>query len=668
MQRAIAADGSPVTRNSKYMNEQDASPKLQAPVQPIAHGVIQALAGLMTALALLWNLDVHEWLGFAWLPEQFYAIVLGLGLGVLFLHYRVDRLEGGRVPWFDALISGISLVVLFYVGFNFLELKETGYANSTREVIFLGVVIAVLIVEGLRRSAGYVMLAVVGAFLIYAPLGHLVPGQFEAPKVEVWKLFVNIGFNPNAVFGIPLQVASGIVIMFIMFGQVLMRAGGGHFFTDLAMAGMGRRRGGAAKIAVVGSALMGTISGSAVSNVVTTGIITIPLMKKAGYSPLHAGAIEAVASTGGQLMPPVMGAAAFLMAEFLEIPYAQIVVAAILPSLLYYFAVFVQVDLIAGRDRIANLTEILPSFWKVFWQGAHFVVPFVVLIYDLFELNMPAEKAAVYASGAMLVLAMFIPYGGQRIRIRDLFPILAESGMIVVSLLMVVASAGIVIGILNLTGFAFALTNWLGELASGNVWIVLLIGAATCIILGMGMPTAAAYILLAALIAPVIQDHIASRIEDPVIAGICAHMFVLYFGMMSMITPPIALSAFAAATLTKADPMMTGFVAMRMGWVAFVIPFLFVLSPTLLFFGAPLAIAINFATAVIGVYLVSVAMIGYFTRRLGWTVRVLLLIAGVAALLPDPALGFRGIVDAAGVLLGVVVLGRELLLVRRIAR
>ena len=641
------------------MDEQNASPKPTEPVQPLAHGVIQGLAALMTILSLLWNIDVPEWLGFAWLPEQFYAVVLGLGLAVLFLYYRLDRLEGGRVPWFDALIACTSLVVLLYVGLNFHDLQENGFSNSTAEVIALGAVITILIVEGLRRSSGYVMLAVVGLFLLYAPLGYLVPGQFQSPKVEVWKLFSNLGFNPNAIFGIPLQVGTSIVIMFILFGQVLMRAGGGHFFTDLAMASMGRRRGGAAKIAVVGSALMGTISGSAVSNVVTTGIITIPLMRKAGYSALHAGAIEAVASTGGQLMPPVMGAAAFLMAEFLELPYAQIVIAAILPSLLYYFAVFVQVDLIAGREGIAKLTDTLPRFWKVLRQGAHFVIPFVVLVYDLFELNMPAEKAAVYASGSMLVLAMFIPYNGQRIRLSDLFPILAESGMIVVSLLMVVASAGIVIGILNLTGFAFALTNWLGELASGNVWIVLVIGALTCIILGMGMPTAAAYILLAALIAPVIQDHIGSRIDDPVVAGICAHMFVLYFGMMSMITPPIALSAFAAATLTKADPMTTGFVSMRLGWVAFVIPFLFVLSPTLMLFGAPLAIAMNFVTAAVGVYLISVAMEGYFTRRIGWIARTILMISGLAALLPDPALGFRGIVDAAGVVVGLAVLAIE---------
>jgi len=633
-------------------------------VHVVSGRVAGILAATMTFLALLWNVDFQSRLGFAWVPEQFFAIVLGLGLAILFLHYRVNGSEGGRAPWYDLLLSAISLLVLFYVGNNFLQLKDTGYSNSTREVIVLGGIIVALIVEGLRRSAGYVMLAVVGAFLLYAPLGHLVPGDFEAPRIEVWKLLMNLGFNPNAVFGIPLEVGTSIVVVFILFGQVLMRAGGGHFFTDVAMAGMGRRRGGAAKISVVGSALMGTISGSAVSNVVTTGIITIPLMRKAGYSATHAGAIEAIASTGGQLMPPVMGAAAFLMAEFLEVPYADIVLAAILPSVLYYFAVFVQVDLIAGRDGIAQVSEELPKIWRVLRQGGHFVIPFAVLIYALFELNMPAAKAAAYASGCMLVLGMIFPYKGQRIRFADLYSIFEETGRVVVSLIMIVASAGIIIGILNLTGFAFALTFFLGEFAAGNTWIVLAIAAVTCIVLGMGMPTAAAYILLSALIAPAILEVISARIEDPVTAGICAHLFVLYFAMMSMITPPIALSAFAAATLTRADPMRTGFVAMRLGWVAYVVPFLFVLSPSLILAGEPLRILVDFASAAIGVYLVSVAVVGYFTRPLGWGVRGVLLAAGAAALVPDAAFQWRGMVDGAGIAVGILVLGRERLLQR----
>ena len=633
------------------------APARPSGTQPWVWTTSRALAAIMTFSALLWNIDFFEWLGFAFVPEGYYAFILGMALAVVFMSIRIDRADGGKMPWYDGVLALVSIGVLFYVGSDFLNLRENEYSESTDKVIFLGAVITLLIIDGLRRSAGYVLLGVAGVFILYAPLGHLVPGPLVGLEIELWKLAVNIGFNPNALFGVPLQVGTTIVIMFILMGQILFKAGGGEFFTDLAMAAMGRRRGGAAKISVVASALFGTISGTAVSNVVTTGIITIPLMRKAGYSATHAGAIEAIASTGGQFMPPIMGAAAFLMAEFLEIPYADIVIAALVPSLLYYFAAFVQVDLIAARDNISVVDQDLPKVGDVFRNGWHFVVPFVFLIYGMFELNMPPAKAAIYSALLIVIGGIFRQYRGRRLRLAELYEVLVSTGKVVIELLMIVSAAGFVIGILNLSGLGFALTLFLVDLADGNLWVLLVIGALVCIVLGMGMPTTVVYILLAALVAP--------AIVEAGVAEIPAHMFILYFGMMSMITPPIALAAFAAATLTKADPMMTGFVAMRFGWVAYVVPFLFVASPTLLLSGDPWVVAVDVITAAIGVYLISVAVIGYFVRPLNWGWRAVLVAAGTAAMVPDGALGLGGFADAAGFLIGGGLLIREFIAGRR---
>ena len=618
------------------------------------HMLARALAAAMTLLALGWSFDLHQRLGYAFLSEQFYALVLGLGLAVAFLTIGIHGRRVARVSVIDAAIAFFALGVLIYVSINFLHLRDLEYANSTALAIGIGAVLTVLVLEGLRRTSGLAILLVVLVFLAYGPLGHLVPGPLVGAQVPPWRIASNMGFNSDAIFGTPIKVATTVIIIFILFGQILFRAGGGQFFTDIAMAAMGRRRGGAAKIAVMGSAAFGSVSGSAISNVVTTGIITIPLMRRAGYNKTQAGAIESVASTGGQLMPPIMGAAAFLMAEFLQMPYTQVMIAAIIPALLYYFAVFVQVDLIAGRDRISVVEDEIPRARDVMKRGWHFVAPFLFLIYALFFWNMRPETAAIYCCGLMFLLGALIPYNGQRIRFRDIYRILYETGGIVVDVLLMVAAAGIVIGVLNLTGLGFALTYVLMDVAGGNMWILLLFTAIICIILGMGLPTAAAYVLLAALAAP--------ALVEAGVPPIAAHMFILYFGMMSMITPPIALAAFAAASLTKANPMATGFQAMSLGWVAYVVPFAFVAAPSLLLNGTPLEVGYDVMTAAFGAYLVSVAFVGFFMERMGVPMRLLFAVLGFLALKPATVLGGGNLVNPAAVAIGAVLL---LLLYRR---
>jgi TRAP transporter 4TM/12TM fusion protein len=316
----------------------------------------------------------------------------------------------------------------------------------------------------------------------------------------------------------------------------------------------------------------------------------------------------------------------------------------------------VQVDLVAARDRIKFLVEDLPKARTVLRAGWHFIVPFVVLIYALFNTQAEAEAAALYAAVTIAVLGALRQYKGHRMTLRTLAASFWDAGIATTELVMIVAAAGFVVGILNKSGGGFALTLFLVKLGGGNLYILLLLAAVICIVLGMGMPTTGVYVLLAALVAP-------SLIEAGV-AKLSAHMFILYFGMMSMITPPIALAAFAAASISRADPMKTGYVAMRMGWVAYVIPFLFVLSPTLIMEGAPWTIALNVTTATVGVYVASVAMVGFFTRPLGVVTRILLGIGGLAAVFPDSAIGATGLVDTAGIALSTAILTREYLATR----
>jgi TRAP transporter 4TM/12TM fusion protein len=445
--------------------------------------------------------------------------------------------------------------------------------------------------------------------------------------------------------------------MFILMGQLLFAAGGGQFLTDLAMAIMGRRRGGAAKIAVIASALFGSISGTAVSNVASTGVLTIPMMRRSGYSAVNAAAIEAVSSTGGQLMPPIMGAAAFLIAEFLEIDYADVIVAALIPALLYYTAIFIQVDLLAARYDIAVVKEDIPRFRTVIAAGWHFILPVVVLLYALFELSVEPEVAALYASVFIVIFGLIRGYGDKKLRFRDILSTLPNTSLICMQLFMILGGAGFVIGVLNITGLGGALALALVHMGGGNLALLLIIAAVVCIVLGMGMPTVGVYILLATLVAPAIVE---SGVPE-----LSAHMFIFYFGMMSMITPPIALAAFAAAAISKSSPIQTGWASMKLGWVAYIIPFAFVASPALLMDGGTVEILLISTMCLTGVYFFSVAVIGFFSRFLGPVMRTLLVIAGLGSLLPYTFFTFGPLVNGASIGLGILLLGRKSLLTRR---
>ncbi len=585
--------------------------------------LITVLASSMVVACILWNLEAPIRLGFAVLPQQYMAFQLGMALTIAYLKFNFRGEEKQTIGWFHGTVAAIIFAVLMYAALDFVWLLQE-QAYRPWQITLIGAVVTLGVVEGIRRRTGWMLFAIVLVFMVYSLFADKVPGQLIGKALTIERMVQYIGFDPNAVFSTPLAVGTIIVMLFVFFGKLLFAAGGGNFFTDLAMAATGRSRGGSAKISVVGSALFGSISGSAVSNVVTTGVVTIPLMQRGGYTKRDAGAIEAVASTGGQLTPPIMGAAAFLMAEFLDISYFTVAGAALIPAILYYLSVFTQVDLIAGRDNIQPADTDTMTVREVLKEGWHFIIPFAVLLAALFWWRMDPEDSALLAAVAIVIVGFVRGYRGYRLTPRMLGRTFVETGTGMVDLILVVAAAGFVIGILNITGLGFALTLVLVDAVGSNAFLLLAVSAVICVILGMGMPTSGVYVLLAALVAP--------SLVEAGIDPIAAHLFILYFGMMSMITPPVALAVFAAATITEDDPLATGIASMRIGWAAFILPFIFVETPAILMQGSWIDIALNLGLAIIGVIAVTAGIVGYWSRGLGPMLRIAFTILGFAAL------------------------------------
>ncbi|HHZ67605.1 MAG TPA: TRAP transporter fused permease subunit [Alphaproteobacteria bacterium] len=629
------------------------------PVSPVVVRLRPILAALLTVGSLAWSGDVYRSIGLALFIEQFLTAMLGLALALVFLHYPVRRgTERAHLPWYDRLAVVTALAVGTYASILFPDISER-MNRAPLDAIIVSAVFIILSIEGLRRTAGYSLLVIVLIFVIFALIGHLVPGELQTREVKPLDLIIYLGLDSNALLGLPIVVGTTIVLTFIFFGQLLVKSGGSHFFNDISLVLMGRYRGGSAKIAITASSLFGSISGVAVSNIVATGVVTIPLMKRAGFSPRLAASIEAVASTGGQLMPPVMGAVAFLMADFLEMPYREIVIAALVPSLLYYVALFIQADLEAARNGIARVEEDqIPELLDVLRFGWLFILPFAGLIYALFWLNWSAETSALLASGIVLVVGLLFGYKGKRMSLIDIWDALIGTGLSILDILMIVAGAGFIIGVLGITGLGFAFTFLIVEFGGGNLFLLLLVSAVLCIILGMGMPTLGVYVLLAVIVAP--------SLVEVGITPIAAHMFILYFGMMSLITPPVAVAAFFAASIAQAPAMATGWTSMRFGWTAYVVPFLFVFSPSLLLQGDDyVTLAADVVTAVFGVWLVSAAMIGYFINALSFVMRALAVLAGILLLIPQELAIGTVWTDILGGILALILIGSDCLVTQK---
>lgn len=537
------------------------------------------------------------------------------------------------VKLFYVIMLAASVFALVYQLVNYRKLAISMGALSDCELI-LGIILVVSMWVATKTKIGWPIVIISGIFVLYAHFGDLLTGMISHRGYSIPRIVSHLVNGTSGIFGTPLGTAATMVIMFIIFGSFLDASGGTSFFMDLAIALTGKSKGGPAKAAVVSSALMGTISGNAASNVVTTGTFTIPLMKKTGYRAHVAGAIEAVASTGGQIMPPVMGAAAFIMAEMIGTSYGTIAMAAIIPSLLYYLSVFFMVHFEAVKNDISSLEEDevpdLKSTWKMNW---HTLISIAVLIGSL-ALGFSAVKSALYGTVAAFVCSYFRKH--TRITPKKLFKALISSAEGVVGVAVACGCAGIIIGSVSLTGLGLKLSSLIIAASGGHLLVALLLTFVTLFILGMGMPTAAAYIMVATLVAPGLQE-----MGLPVIA---AHMFCLYGAVLSAITPPVALAAYAASGIAKADPIKIGFTACKFAAVAFIVPFFFAYQPALLWVGDIKDVLLAMATSIFGVFGLAMSIQGFGRRKVILPLRVIMFVGALLMIYPGAVTDIIGLV------------------------
>lgn len=570
-------------------------------------------------------------------------------LGLVFLLYPFGGKSFSRkLPYYDVLLSILGFTVGAYIVINYGDIVNRE-GLPTRAEIVLGIIATLLVLEAARRTLGMAMVIIAGVFLLYAYFGSYIPGDFGHRGYSIERISYQMYLTTSGIFSIPFGTSATIITLFILFGSFLDKSGAGKYFMDIAIGLTGWTRGGPAKAAVVSSALMGTVSGSAVANVVTTGAFTIPLMKRTGYKPYFAGAVEAVASTGGQFMPPVMGAVAFIMAELTEISYVKICIAAALPAFLYYLSLFMMVHFEAIRTGLQGVPrDQLPNVKKSFLKGFHLFIPIIFLVVLLVKGYSP-----MYAAFRSIILMIIVSMLSKatRMSLRDIISALEEGAKSVLGVAAACATAGIVIGVITLTGLGVKLSSILIDLSGGNLIILLVLTMLASLILGMGLPTAACYVLLAALVAPALVDSGVS------VMG--AHMFILYFGCISAITPPVALAAYAGAGIAGADPNKVGFTACRIGIVAFIIPYMFIYGPGLLMEGSAAEITRVIITSTVGSVVLAAGIQGQFIRRCNWPERLVLLVAALTLIDTD------SLTDIIGLSLVGVIAAFQFIFVRR---
>ena len=609
----------------------------------LATDVLQAI---LLVCVVGWALDLPRRLfGMSLYTEQLLAVCLGLSLALSFVNVKL------KPAWLAWAAAAAALLICGFIAVRY-ETLTLSIALLPPDGVVGSAILILLVLEATRRSAGGVLVIIILAICAYVFIGPHMPGDFATRPVTLSRLLVYLGLDTNGMIGNILSVAVLIVVPFTLMGQVLGRTGGAHYFADLAMSAMGNFRGGAAKIAVVGSSLFGMISGAAVSNVMAVGIVTIPLMSRSGFSRTRAAAIEAVGSTGGQLMPPVMGAAAFIMAEFLQVPYGSVVIAATIPAVLYYAALFIHVDLEAAKHGIGRAqVESIPPFREVLKSGWHFPLPIVFLISTLIWpefFQIPIERAAIYATGMLIVLSLAFGYRGTRIGPAEMVRAVLDTGRAALDIILIGAAAGMVVGALNISGISFGLTLQLIELSGNNLFVLLVLTAIISIILGMGMPTVSVYVLTASLLAP--------SIVKLGVSPMAAHMYVMYFGMLSMITPPVAIAAYAAANIARVSGWTAGWTAVIVGWSTFFIPFLFVTEPSMLMEGSALTIAWNFARNILGIFVGTAGIVGFAFGPLSAPMRIAFGAAALAILIPQHAFPGAEMLDWVGLAGAVAVL------------
>lgn len=564
------------------------------------------------------------------------AVHLGFGLALLWINkpFKLKKWEPPKVCQICDTITLCTLTVFIagYMCYNAprLEFYAYGYSTIDKAVAIIGIL---LVLEGTRRVLGPALVLISGVFIAYGLFGKFIPGAFGHRGNTITGLATKLFLTWDGVFGTVLGVSASLVFVYLLFGGFLNVMGGGKFFTDLSYAAFGSKRGGPAKMAVVSSCLFGSISGSAIANVVTTGSITIPLMKDLGYKPEFAGAVEAVASTGGQYMPPVMGATAFIMAQMMGVTYPEVVKAAIVSALLYYLALLLMVDFEAAKTGMKGLPkESLPKIKQVMKDGWHFLIPFAVMLYFLLYLRYEAQFAALYAIISMIIM-VFIRRPSLSI-IKQTANALIEGAQSAIAVTVPCACIGLVVGVVVITGVGLEFSSLMRTLSGGFLFPLLLIMMVASLILGLGVPTTAAYILVSVLAVPAMLE-----LGVPAMA---AHLFCFYFAVISVITPPVALAAFTAAGIAKADPFKTGWTATRLGIAGFVVPYVFVYQPGLLLMGTIPEILISVVSCTIGIIALSGALQGYLLGSLSKIEIGMLYVVAIGLITPNVILDIVG--------------------------
>ncbi len=598
--------------------------------------------------AVAWSLAQLYTAAFGVFPSTLQrAPHVGVALVLIFLLYPANKdNKTNKIPWYDYILAFLGFIVAAYHIVFYEELMwRAGIYNNMDTII--GIIAVLLILEATRRLAGPIIVGLATFFLFYAYFGKYFPLFMAHPGFSIKRIAVFQWISTEGILGIPIQVSSTFIFLFLLFASFLKKSGIGDWMTDIAIGLTGGAIGGPAKAAVIASAAQGTVSGSSVANTVGTGSVTIPLMKSIGYRKEFAGAVEAAASTGGQLMPPVMGAAAFVMVEFLNIPYIQIAMAAAIPAVLYFTGIFITVHLEAKKAGLLGIPkEKLPN-WKVLFKKKWFLAtPIFGIVYLLV-----AGYTAMMAALAAIILCVFASMilKETRMSLKDIIDGLSEGARTALPVVASCAVAGIIVGIVTLTGLGMKMSGGLVKLAGGNIYLTMLFTMIGSLILGMGVPTTANYIIQATVSAPALMI-----LGVPPLA---AHLFVFYFGIVADITPPVALAAFAGSGIAGSDPLKTGFEAFRLGFAAYLVPYIFALSPILILIrpeGVATAsfifsVALAVITAIIGMICIGASTTGFFVTKDTWYERILFFLAGVALIKPGIYTDILGAITLAAI-------------------
>ncbi len=562
---------------------------------------------------------IHPWI--------LYVVHLGFGLMLASIHVpRSKKLNKPTITWlFNILLAlaAFSSTVYFVLQTESI-LRRVGIAPTPLD-LFFGVILILVILEIARRTIGIALPLIAIVFLLYGRYGGALPG-FLGHNGLSWERLISFTVGQEGIFSTPLSTSARFVFLFVLFGSLIQISGAGKFFIDFAIAIAGAMRGGPAKISVIASAFFGSISGASTTNVVTTGAFTIPLMKKIGYRPSYAGAVEATASTGGQIMPPIMGAAAFILAEIVGIPYYQVLLAAIIPALLYFLSVLVMIDLEAGAKGLKGLPRAqLPKLKQLVIKKGYLFSPILVIVVGLLVFNLSATRVALW--GILTAVIIILIHTRKIEDLKNIIYGMAEGAKNALGLIAAVACAGIVVGVLSITGTGLRFADAVLFIAGDFLPLALILSMVASMILGMGLPTTAAYLIGAAVVAPALIG----LGVDP----LAAHLFILYYASLSAITPPVGIAAYAAAGIANANPLSVAFNSVKLGMVAYIIPFMFVYHPSILGDGSLGVIFYSLITAIVGVFCLGFGLQGWFFGKSATILqRILLLSASLAMIVP----------------------------------